>query len=36
MGYIDEAALSSLARKMGSSSYGEYLLSLVDSVHPSK
>jgi glucose-1-phosphate thymidylyltransferase len=36
MGYIDEQALSALARKMGSSSYGEYLLSLVDSVHPSK
>jgi glucose-1-phosphate thymidylyltransferase len=36
MGYIDEAALSGLARKMGSSSYGEYLLSLVDSVHPSR
>jgi glucose-1-phosphate thymidylyltransferase len=36
MGYIDEAALSALASKMGSSSYGEYLLSLVDSVHPSK
>jgi glucose-1-phosphate thymidylyltransferase len=36
MGYIDEAALSALAGKMGSSSYGEYLLSLVDSVHPSK
>ena len=36
MGYIDEAALSALARKMGSSSYGEYLLSLVDSVHPSR
>jgi glucose-1-phosphate thymidylyltransferase len=36
MGYIDEAALSALARKMGSSSYGEYLLSLVDSGHSSK
>jgi glucose-1-phosphate thymidylyltransferase len=36
MGYIGEAALSGLARKMGSSSYGEYLLSLVDSVHPSR
>jgi len=29
MGYIDEAALRSLAKKMGSSSYGEYLSSLV-------
>ena len=29
MGYIDEAALKSLAKKMGSSSYGEYLSSLV-------
>ena len=36
MGYIDEAELSALARRMGSSSYGEYLLSLVDSAHPSK
>jgi glucose-1-phosphate thymidylyltransferase len=36
MGYIDEAALSALAGRMGSSSYGEYLLSLIDSVHPSK
>lgn len=29
MGYIDEAALASLAKKMGSSSYGEYLHSLI-------
>jgi len=29
MGYIDEAALKSLANRMGSSSYGEYLSSLV-------
>jgi glucose-1-phosphate thymidylyltransferase len=29
MGYIDEDALSSLAAKMGSSSYGEYLRSLA-------
>jgi glucose-1-phosphate thymidylyltransferase len=29
MGYIDEAALKSLAKRMGSSSYGEYLSSLV-------
>ncbi|HEU4878594.1 MAG TPA: glucose-1-phosphate thymidylyltransferase RfbA [Gemmatimonadaceae bacterium] len=36
MGYIDEAALSALAGRMGSSSYGEYLLSLIDSVNPSK
>src|SRR5687767_3425473 len=36
MGYIGEAAFSDLARRMGSSSYGEYLLSLLDSVSPSK
>ena len=30
MGYIDEAALSSMAKKMGSSSYGEYLTSLLN------
>lgn len=30
MGYIDEASLSSLAKKMGSSSYGEYLTSLIE------
>jgi len=30
MGYIDEAALSSLAKKLGSSSYGEYLTSLIE------
>lgn len=30
MGYIDEAALSTLAKKMGSSSYGEYLTSLLN------
>ncbi len=29
MGYIDESALSALANKMGSSSYGEYLISLI-------
>jgi len=29
MGYIDESALASLAKKMGSSSYGEYLSSLI-------
>jgi glucose-1-phosphate thymidylyltransferase len=29
MGYIDSGSLSALAAKMGSSSYGEYLLSLV-------
>ena len=29
MGYIDEDALLSLAKKMGSSSYGEYLSSLI-------
>ena len=36
MGYIDEAAFSRLARAMGSSTYGEYLLSLVDSVSPAR
>ncbi len=36
MGYIDEQALSALALKMGSSSYGEYLLSLIDSSSPAK
>ena len=30
MGYIDDAGLSSLAKKMGSSSYGEYLTSLLN------
>jgi glucose-1-phosphate thymidylyltransferase len=29
MGYIDSAALTSLAGRMGSSSYGEYLLSII-------
>lgn len=29
MGYIDESALASMAKKMGSSSYGEYLSSLI-------
>ena len=29
MGYIGERALASLAKKMGSSSYGEYLISLI-------
>jgi glucose-1-phosphate thymidylyltransferase len=36
MGYIDESALLGLARQMGSSSYGEYLTSLVDSVSPAR
>ena len=36
MGYIDEAEFTELARKMGSSSYGEYLVSLIDSVTPAK
>jgi glucose-1-phosphate thymidylyltransferase len=36
MGYIDAAALLELARKMGSSSYGEYLSSLVDAVEPAR
>ncbi len=31
MGYISEAQFSELARGMGSSSYGEYLLSVLDS-----
>jgi glucose-1-phosphate thymidylyltransferase len=31
MGYIDERALSALAKAMGSSSYGGYLLSLAES-----
>jgi glucose-1-phosphate thymidylyltransferase len=31
MGYIDDAALAALAGRMGSSSYGEYLRSLVSS-----
>lgn len=30
MGYIDEGALATLANKMGSSSYGEYLTSLLN------
>ena len=30
MGYIDERALAGLAKKMGSSSYGEYLTSLLN------
>lgn len=30
MGYIDAAALSSMAKKLGSSSYGEYLTSLLN------
>jgi glucose-1-phosphate thymidylyltransferase len=34
MGFIDEKALAGLARSMGSSSYGEYLRSLVDTVTP--
>ena len=29
MGYIDSSALTSMAERMGSSSYGEYLLSLI-------
>ena len=36
MGFIDQQALVALAKKMGSSSYGEYLLSLVDSVPSSR
>jgi glucose-1-phosphate thymidylyltransferase len=36
MGYIKEAELLELARKMGSSSYGEYLSSLVDAVEPAR
>lgn len=36
MGYIDEGAFIELARGMGSSSYGEYLLSLLDSVTPAR
>ncbi|MEO8192580.1 MAG: glucose-1-phosphate thymidylyltransferase RfbA [Gemmatimonadales bacterium] len=36
MGYIDESAFVGLARAMGSSSYGEYLLSLADSVNPGR
>jgi hypothetical protein len=31
MGFIDEAALSTLADAMGKSSYGEYLRRLVTS-----
>jgi glucose-1-phosphate thymidylyltransferase len=31
MGYIDESQLASMAKKMGSSSYGEYLISLITS-----
>jgi glucose-1-phosphate thymidylyltransferase len=34
MGYIDEAALTSLAKRMGSSSYGEYLSSLMTDNRP--
>ncbi len=36
MGYIDSDSLLSLAQKMESSSYGEYLHSLVDSVKPAR
>ena len=36
MGYIDQGAFSRLARSMGSSTYGEYLLSLVDEVSPAR
>ncbi|MDO8502292.1 MAG: glucose-1-phosphate thymidylyltransferase RfbA [Gemmatimonadaceae bacterium] len=36
MGYIDAAALGDLARRMGSSSYGEYLLSLLDPANPGR
>ncbi len=36
MGYIDESALLALAAQMGSSSYGEYLGSLVDSAAPAR
>jgi glucose-1-phosphate thymidylyltransferase len=34
MGFIDERQLVKLAGNMGSSTYGEYLRSLVDSVNP--
>jgi glucose-1-phosphate thymidylyltransferase len=34
MGFIDEKQLVKLATNMGSSTYGEYLRSLVDSVNP--
>lgn len=33
MGYIDRQALLGAARRMGTSTYGEYLLSLANSVH---
>jgi glucose-1-phosphate thymidylyltransferase len=33
MGYIDEARLLENARRMGSSSYGDYLLSLTDAMN---
>ena len=36
MGFIDQKALVGLVKKMGSSSYGEYLLSLVDSAPSSR
>jgi glucose-1-phosphate thymidylyltransferase len=36
MGYIDSGSLLSLAKRMGSSTYGEYLRSLVDTVHPAR
>ncbi len=36
MGYIDEGAFTELALGMGSSTYGEYLLSLLDSVTPAR
>ncbi|HEX2721341.1 MAG TPA: glucose-1-phosphate thymidylyltransferase RfbA [Gemmatimonadaceae bacterium] len=36
MGYIDERAFTTLARSMGSSTYGEYLLTVVDSVSPAE
>ena len=36
MGFIDARGVRALAAKMGSSSYGEYLLDLIDSVTPSQ
>ncbi len=36
MGYIDAARLEGLAERMGSSSYGQYLRSLPDSVTPAQ
>jgi len=36
MGFIDAQGVRALAGKMGSSSYGEYLLDLIDSITPSQ